>query len=84
MKIFSLMKNKTKKTFNIVVMGDSYVGKTALSIGFVKEIFLEQYDPTIEEFQIKEMNIDEDHQIVFKIIDTAGSVTYYSFDYFIF
>ena len=78
MKVFSLKKHRRKKSYTVIILGDSNVGKTALSKGFVKEIFFEQYDPTIEEFYTKMIDIDEDEQIAFKIIDTAGSVKYYS------
>jgi GTPase SAR1 family protein len=76
MKVFSLKKHRRKKSYTLIVLGDSNVGKTALCKKFVKEIFFEQYDPTIKEFYTKMIDIDEDEQIAYKIIDTAGSVRY--------
>ncbi|KAG6899068.1 hypothetical protein C0993_001225 [Termitomyces sp. T159_Od127] len=34
--------------FNIVVLGAGGVGKSALTVRFIKDVFVENYDPTIE------------------------------------
>jgi GTPase SAR1 family protein len=36
-------------TLKIVVLGSGGVGKSALTVQFVQGIFVEQYDPTIED-----------------------------------
>jgi GTPase SAR1 family protein len=36
------------REFNVVVLGAGGVGKSALTVRFTQDIFLENYDPTIE------------------------------------
>jgi hypothetical protein len=40
---------KEMNTLKIVVLGSGGVGKSALTVQFVQGIFVEQYDPTIED-----------------------------------
>lgn len=35
--------------YKIVVMGDRGVGKTAMTMQFIQNIFVKEYDPTIED-----------------------------------
>ncbi len=37
------------KEYKLVVLGSGGVGKSALTVQFVQGIFVEKYDPTIEE-----------------------------------
>eukprot|EP01098_Paradermamoeba_levis_P002414 TRINITY_DN12804_c0_g1_i1.p2 TRINITY_DN12804_c0_g1~~TRINITY_DN12804_c0_g1_i1.p2 ORF type:complete len:151 (-),score=24.49 TRINITY_DN12804_c0_g1_i1:449-901(-) len=41
--------NTTLRTFNIAVLGPGGVGKSSLSTRYVKSVFVELYDPTIED-----------------------------------
>ena len=63
----------TKKDLRLTILGSAYVGKTALTLKFANEVFLQKYDPTIENVYFKKMNYGESN-ITYEIIDTAGSV----------
>jgi len=56
----------------LVVLGAGGVGKSALTVNFVQGIFLEKYDPTIEDSYRKIVNID-DRSTMLEILDTAGT-----------
>ena len=56
-----------------MVLGSGGVGKSALTVQFVQGIFVEKYDPTIEDSYRKKVEID-DEQCVLEILDTAGTV----------
>ena len=55
----------------ISVLGCGAVGKSALTIRFVTNNFLEEYDPTIEDSYRKQVMIGG-KSLVFDILDTAG------------
>eukprot|EP01105_Mastigella_eilhardi_P015124 TRINITY_DN343_c0_g1_i2.p1 TRINITY_DN343_c0_g1~~TRINITY_DN343_c0_g1_i2.p1 ORF type:complete len:648 (+),score=201.14 TRINITY_DN343_c0_g1_i2:34-1944(+) len=55
----------------IVVVGSGAVGKSALTLSFVKNEFIESYDPTIEDSYRKQVTVD-DYEVVLDILDTAG------------
>lgn len=55
-------KNSTNHTermreFKVVVLGSGGVGKSALTVQFVSGCFIEKYDPTIEDFYRKEIEV---------------------------
>ncbi|VDP21024.1 unnamed protein product, partial [Onchocerca flexuosa] len=56
----------------VVVLGSGGVGKSALTVQFVSNTFIEKYDPTIEDFYRKEIEVDG-HPCVLEILDTAGT-----------
>jgi len=59
----------------IVVLGGAGVGKSAISIQYVNGMFVEKYDPTIEESYRKTIDIGSNtYQL--EILDTAGTVSY--------
>ena len=58
------------REYRVVVLGSSGVGKSALTLQFVQNVFVERYDPTIEDSYRKELN---DQGISLEILDTAGS-----------
>lgn len=53
-------------------MGAGGVGKSALTLQFVKNVFVQTYDPTIEETYQKLLDIDG-QQCLVEILDTAGT-----------
>lgn len=59
------------REFKVVVLGSGGVGKSALTVQFVSGCFMEKYDPTIEDFYRKEIEVDNS-PCVLEILDTAG------------
>ncbi|KAG0204305.1 hypothetical protein BGX28_003728 [Mortierella sp. GBA30] len=57
--------------FSIVVVGDGAVGKSAMTLRFLRD----QYDPTIEDSYCKHIEVDE-QEFTLDIIDTAGQNEY--------
>eukprot|EP01091_Cochliopodium_minus_P020759 TRINITY_DN9176_c1_g1_i1.p1 TRINITY_DN9176_c1_g1~~TRINITY_DN9176_c1_g1_i1.p1 ORF type:complete len:182 (+),score=33.48 TRINITY_DN9176_c1_g1_i1:190-735(+) len=64
-------------SIKIVVLGAGGVGKSALSVRFVQGVFVESYDPTIEDTYLKQIEHGE-HSYVLEIIDTAGTEQFVS------
>jgi len=60
------------KEYKIVVLGSGGVGKSALTVQFVQGIFVEKYDPTIEDSYRKQVEVDS-QQCMLEILDTAGT-----------
>ena len=60
------------REFKVVVLGSGGVGKSALTVQFVSGHFMEKYDPTIEDFYRKEIEVDNT-PCVLEILDTAGT-----------
>ncbi|KRX49103.1 Ras-related protein Rap-1 [Trichinella murrelli] len=60
------------REFKVVVLGSGGVGKSALTVQFVSNTFIEKYDPTIEDFYRKEIEV-EGQPCVLEILDTAGT-----------
>eukprot|EP01121_Diplochlamys_sp_Union-15-3_P007378 TRINITY_DN1870_c0_g1_i5.p1 TRINITY_DN1870_c0_g1~~TRINITY_DN1870_c0_g1_i5.p1 ORF type:complete len:192 (-),score=34.00 TRINITY_DN1870_c0_g1_i5:105-680(-) len=58
--------------YKIVVLGSGGVGKSALTVQFVQGIFVEKYDPTIEDSYRKMVEVDGE-QYMLEILDTAGT-----------
>jgi len=56
----------------LVVLGSGGVGKSAMTVQFVQGIFVEKYDPTIEDSYRKLVEIDG-NQYMLEILDTAGT-----------
>ncbi|KAJ6252341.1 ras-like protein [Anaeramoeba flamelloides] len=59
------------ETHNILVVGTPGVGKSAITIRFVLNRFVTDYDPTIEDSYEKEIVLDE-NKCRLDILDTAG------------
>ncbi|KAJ5079283.1 ras di-ras and rheb family members of small gtpase superfamily [Anaeramoeba ignava] len=58
-------------SLKIVVLGDGGVGKSSITLRFVKGQFISYYDPTIEQSYNSEIELDhKKHTLV--IIDTSG------------
>ena len=60
------------------ILSKYFVRKTALTVQFVQGIFVEKYDPTIEDFYNKQVEINGEI-CKLEILDTAGTVNIYSF-----
>lgn len=58
-------------TYKLVVVGDGGVGKSALTIQFFQKLFVQDYDPTIEDSYIRHEEIDGQWCIL-DVLDTAG------------
>ena len=56
----------------VVILGSGGVGKSALTIRFVSGEFIERYDPTVEDFYRKEIEVNC-APCVIEILDTAGT-----------
>lgn len=73
------------REFKVVVLGSGGVGKSALTVQFVSNKFMEKYDPTIEDFYRKEIEVVyflcsknaafkvDGQPCVLEILDTAGT-----------
>ncbi|CAH1781205.1 unnamed protein product [Owenia fusiformis] len=60
------------REYKVVVLGSGGVGKSALTVKFVSGTFMEKYDPTIEDFYRKEIEVDHAPSVL-EILDTAGT-----------
>eukprot|EP01099_Mayorella_cantabrigiensis_P000535 TRINITY_DN1242_c0_g1_i3.p1 TRINITY_DN1242_c0_g1~~TRINITY_DN1242_c0_g1_i3.p1 ORF type:complete len:218 (-),score=74.65 TRINITY_DN1242_c0_g1_i3:210-863(-) len=73
-----IVKQTNKKTNNmvkelkLVVLGSGGVGKSAITVQFVQGVFVEKYDPTIEDSYRKNVEVDG-QQYLLEILDTAGT-----------
>ncbi|KAK2174363.1 hypothetical protein NP493_807g00021 [Ridgeia piscesae] len=63
--------NENVTTYKLVVVGDGGVGKSALTIQFFQKMFVQDYDPTIEDSYIQHTEIDGQWCIL-DVLDTAG------------
>ncbi|KAJ5070135.1 ras-like protein [Anaeramoeba ignava] len=61
----------------MAVVGGGGVGKSCLTIRFLRDMFIERYDPTIEESYRKDAIIDQ-QAATLEILDTAGQEEYTS------
>eukprot|EP01091_Cochliopodium_minus_P021600 TRINITY_DN999_c0_g4_i1.p1 TRINITY_DN999_c0_g4~~TRINITY_DN999_c0_g4_i1.p1 ORF type:complete len:187 (-),score=41.28 TRINITY_DN999_c0_g4_i1:114-674(-) len=57
--------------YKICILGEGAVGKTALTIQFCSALFMENYDPTIEDSYRRQVVVDEETCVI-DILDTAG------------
>ncbi|CAF1037284.1 unnamed protein product [Rotaria magnacalcarata] len=60
------------KEYKVVVLGPGGVGKSALTVQLCHSKFVEKYDPTIEDFYRKEIEVDGEPAYL-EILDTAGT-----------
>jgi len=63
---------RNMREYKLVVLGSGGVGKSALTVQFVQGIFVEKYDPTIEDSYRKQVEVDG-QQCMLEILDTAGT-----------
>eukprot|EP01106_Pelomyxa_sp_JSP_P009803 TRINITY_DN2661_c0_g2_i2.p1 TRINITY_DN2661_c0_g2~~TRINITY_DN2661_c0_g2_i2.p1 ORF type:complete len:186 (+),score=56.01 TRINITY_DN2661_c0_g2_i2:153-710(+) len=62
--------------YKLVVVGGGGVGKSALTIQFIQNHFIDEYDPTIEDSYRKQVTIDSEPTCLLDILDTAGQEEY--------
>ncbi|KAL5526048.1 hypothetical protein ACEPAG_7386 [Sanghuangporus baumii] len=67
------------REFNAVVLGAGGVGKSALTCRFVKDVFVDGYDPTIEEEYSRELLVDGEWTKL-EVLDTAGAEQFTAFN----
>uniref|UniRef100_A0A158PAD1 Small monomeric GTPase n=1 Tax=Angiostrongylus cantonensis TaxID=6313 RepID=A0A158PAD1_ANGCA len=70
-------KTNAPPALRVVVVGGGGVGKSALTIQFIQQYFVHDYDPTIEDSYTKQCFVDEDLCKLeaygsFTVLDTAG------------
>ncbi|KAF9200138.1 Ras GTPase [Haplosporangium sp. Z 27] len=71
----SISSTTSSSRFSIVVVGDGAVGKSAMTLRFLRDQFHDEYDPTIEDSYCKHIEVDGvDYTL--DIIDTAGQHEY--------
>jgi GTPase SAR1 family protein len=51
-------KQSAPPTHNLVVFGDGGVGKSALTIQFIQNVFVNNYDPTLEDSYRKQVTLN--------------------------
>ncbi|XP_063014404.1 ras-related and estrogen-regulated growth inhibitor-like isoform X2 [Melospiza melodia melodia] len=59
------------RTLRLVVLGQSAVGKTALTVRFITRRFIGDYDPTLEMIY-RHVAVIDGEMVHFEILDTAG------------
>ncbi|RLV83081.1 Ras-related protein RSR1 [Meyerozyma sp. JA9] len=59
------------RDYKVVVLGAGGVGKSSVTVQFVQGVYVESYDPTIEDSYRKQIEIDG-RQCDLEILDTAG------------
>jgi len=59
--------------FHAIILGAGGVGKSALTLRFIRNQFVDIYDPTIEEVFTKDIDLDEHQQVRLEVLDTAGA-----------
>jgi GTPase KRas protein len=61
----------TGETIHVSVLGSGGVGKSALTLRFVRDFFVDHWDPTIEDAYRKQVEVDS-QACQLEILDTAG------------
>ncbi|GAA5915335.1 hypothetical protein JCM8208_001701 [Rhodotorula glutinis] len=63
--------------YKVVMMGGGGVGKSALTVRFIHQIFVSAYDPTIEDSYRRNLNVDG-ITVALEVLDTAGTEQFMS------
>ncbi|KXS98824.1 hypothetical protein AC578_2053 [Pseudocercospora eumusae] len=71
-----------QREYHIAVLGSGGVGKSCLTMQFVQGVFVERYDPTIEDSYRKHIDVDGRH-VVLEIMDTAGTEQFTAMRYYV-
>lgn len=64
-------KSKPQETFYLSVLGTGGVGKSALTLRYCRDFFVQDWDPTIEDAYKRAVDVD-DETCMLDILDTAG------------
>ena len=73
------IKKSNKSQFTVILVGDSYVGKTSIIKKFIDDAFSEKMVSTISiDFKVKNIKINKNLYAELKIFDTAGQERYRS------
>jgi len=67
--------NENNREYRLIVLGDGGVGKSCLTLQFIQGLFVDDYDPTIEDSYRKHCVIDSEFALL-DILDTAGQDDY--------
>ncbi|KAF8135299.1 P-loop containing nucleoside triphosphate hydrolase protein [Mycena galopus ATCC 62051] len=68
----SVRSAQSRQQFNVVVLGDRGIGKSTLTVRFTRDVYAENYDPTIEEQYLRYMRVDDELSSL-NVLDTAGA-----------
>jgi small GTP-binding protein len=60
------------ETMRLVLLGSGGVGKSCITIRYVQDSFVTEYDPTIEDSYRRQVEVDG-QQVMLEILDTAGT-----------
>ncbi|KAL9644656.1 hypothetical protein ABK040_015395 [Willaertia magna] len=63
---------KQKEEVKLVVFGSGGVGKSALIVQLIQNVFVEHYDPTLEDSYRRDAILENKKEIIMDILDTAG------------
>jgi len=66
-----------EQTIKIVILGTGGVGKSCLTIRYIQDVFVDTYDPTIEDSYRHQIEISN-KSYVLEILDTAGTQQFHS------
>jgi len=58
--------------YKLVVLGGGGVGKSTLTIRFLTDNFIDEYDPTICDSYRKQIRLEDEKPVLLDILDTAG------------
>ncbi|KXS98825.1 hypothetical protein AC578_2053 [Pseudocercospora eumusae] len=83
-----------QREYHIAVLGSGGVGKSCLTMQFVQGVFVERYDPTIEDSYRKHIDVDtssrivaidamQGRHVVLEIMDTAGTEQFTAMRYYV-
>ena len=68
---FENQRDKKQETYYVSVLGTGAVGKSAITLRFVRDFFVKEWDPTIEDAYRKNIEVDKE-RCQLEILDTAG------------
>ena len=63
--------------YRIAICGSGGVGKSCITIKYIQNMFIDDYDPTIEDMYRKQVTIDNETCLL-DVLDTAGQEEYVS------